>query len=278
VLFNDEDGNPLPYPIVMVVLQPSGTTLPCRVASSVAGSGEGAWYPFVGGDEVIVVIPQGHTRAGATIVGRLNQQLDAFPRLVAGQDSTKNNFGFRRTTAPHVEETAGGYVIRSSTTGAFLGIDSAGHVTVADGDAAQLHLGADFLGLSTADNSCTLQLNPSDQSAFVQGGATQLLLNGAGVTLLTPGNVQLATSGAQPSGHGVTAEQVLALLVQLCTITAGPLTGAGIISTLPQAIAACATVSGVLPAPVLAALLTAMAVPPLVPPVWPGYGIPGLLF
>lgn len=95
IRFNDDDGAPLPTgPLVTVTLQPSGITVTCRVASFIAGVGESAWFPFQQKDEVIVAIPQGSERAGPVILGRLNQALDTFPAVVAGQDTSKNTFDF----------------------------------------------------------------------------------------------------------------------------------------------------------------------------------------
>src|SRR5579859_785093 len=85
IQFKDDDGNPSPYgPLVSVTLQPSGVSLPCRVLGQVAGNGEADYFPFLAGDEVLVLLPEGDERAGAVIVGRLNQEIDAWPLIVAG--------------------------------------------------------------------------------------------------------------------------------------------------------------------------------------------------
>lgn len=293
VLFDDEQGNPLPYPVVMVILQPSGTTVPCRVASPVAGVGEGTWVPFIDGDEVLVAVAEGHERAGCVIIGRLNQRLDAWPRRVAGQDATANTFSFRRTIPPHIEETVGGYLIRSAKTGAFLGIDTAGQVTIANGDAAQLHIGADFLGLATADTTVTVQLNPSSQTLYLQGNTATITLDDKdGVTILTPKQLIVGSAGFQPTGHAVTAEQVLVLIVAtLMAYSAaigagspGALTGAGLaalfatpVLTNPVLATALLTAQTLPIDPTLtAALQVAMSVTP--DPTVPSYGKPGFLF
>lgn len=104
VTFDEEYGCPL----VCVTLQPSGSNVHCRVSSMVAGNGEGEWHPFVEGDEVLVVLPEGHESAGPVIIGRLNNSLDKFPMdSVAGQDPTTNVFAFRRRRTPFIEEFLG---------------------------------------------------------------------------------------------------------------------------------------------------------------------------
>src|ERR1019366_2087115 len=95
-------------PLVNVKLHPTGIPVVCRVAHEVAGNGEGEWFPFIEGDEVIVLIPEGDETAGCVIMGRLNQEIDFWPTIVAGQDPRLNNFAFRRMRTPYIFETAGG--------------------------------------------------------------------------------------------------------------------------------------------------------------------------
>lgn len=302
VLFDDADGNPLPFPIVMVTLQPSGTTVPCRVASDVAGDGEGAWYPFIAGDEVLVAIPQGNEREGCAIIGRFNQRKDSWPRRVAGQDPTGNTFAFKRTIAPFIHETVGGYLIRSASTSAFFGIDPTGQLTFANGDSSMLHIGNDFLGLATGDNAVIVQLNPADSSLFLQADKTQLRMTSDMTSLLTPGQLALMTAGTSPLalGHAMTVEQlavvVLATLIAyngalataIAAVPTNPLTPtalAAVYTTLAVPATAAALASGILEAasttplaPVQAAVATALALPPDETGLIPGLGKAGFLF
>src|SRR5262245_23950415 len=84
VEFTDDYG-----PLVNVTIQPSGLPVRCRVASFVAGAGEGEWYPYIAGDEVIVMFPGG-SELNAVIVGRLSNGLDKPAASVGGADPTEN--------------------------------------------------------------------------------------------------------------------------------------------------------------------------------------------
>src|ERR1019366_9401932 len=90
VQFNDEEGNPLPHPLVNVTLQPGGLEVSARVLASVSGAQIGEWHPFVAGDEVLVLIPSGNESMGCVIVGRLSNSLDVHPTSVSGNDQTKD--------------------------------------------------------------------------------------------------------------------------------------------------------------------------------------------
>ena len=74
VAFTKEYG-----PLVNVTLRPSAIPVVCRVSHEVAGAGEGEWFPFVGGNEVMVAIPEGDESAGCVIFGRLNQNRPVAP-------------------------------------------------------------------------------------------------------------------------------------------------------------------------------------------------------
>lgn len=234
IIFKDADGNPNPYgPQVLVTLQPSGVTVPCRVAGAVAGDGEADWYPFVPGDEVIVVIPEGDERAGACIVGRLNQELDAFPLVVAGQDVTKNTFGFRRMRTPFIVETAAAYLIRSALTGSQIGIDSEGKVIINDGDQGSLTIGPESIGLSSGDGEAFVTVFPASKETYLGAGSATFLLNETEAKFISQGAISFATLGASPNQMGVTAEQVVAFVINVLaqlastsSFTAGPLAAA----------------------------------------------------
>jgi hypothetical protein len=283
VLFKDDAGKDLPYPTVLVTLQPSGTTVPCRVASSVAGSGEGEWYPFVAGDEVIVVISEGHERAGCTIVGRLNQTLDTWPSSVAGQDATTNTFGFKRMLTPYILETGAALLVRQATTGAFASIDSTGAVAISNGDNHALHIGHDFVGLALGDNSVALQLLPSTQQLLLQALGTQLLMDGQSSQWLTGGILKIGTSGIGATGHAITAESVavamLALLTAVGAAIPGPIAGGALAAAATGIVTAAIAAASALPiAPLFAAVTAALSVPQDPTGALPGYGKPGLQF
>lgn len=216
VIFTDDDGtNPSPIgPIVIVKLVPSDVIVPCRVASSCAGVEEGEWAPFVAGDEVLVAVPEGDERAGCVIIGRLNQGIDRFPLRVAGQDVTKNTFGFKRLRTPYVIETASSFMIRSALTGAGLTIDQTGNMYLVSGDGHRFAMHASFLKLEAKGGSSFLQIDPEQDEVLVQGGGTtQLALNKSASTFFTMGTLDIGTGGAAGSGHAITTEQVIALFV-----------------------------------------------------------------
>lgn len=232
IIFKDEHGNPGPYgPLVMVTLQPSGISVPCRVANAVAGDGEAEWYPFVPGDEVLVAIPEGDERAGCAIIGRLNQELDKFPLIVAGQDVTKNTFGFRRMRTPFIVETAAAYLIRSALTGSQIGIDSEGKVIINDGDQGSLTIGPENIGISSGDGESFVTVFPASKETFLgAGSATFLLKDGADSKFISMSSISFATLGGSANGSAVTAEQVVAFVINVLAVlasagsfTSGPL-------------------------------------------------------
>lgn len=214
VVFDDAEGNPLTYgPLVNVTLQPSGIPVACRVGSSVAGQEEGEWFPFLEGDEVLVAIPEGNERAGCTIIARLNQEIDRWPRTVAGQDATKNTFAFRRLRTPYILETAHSYMIRSALTGAGITIDAKGNLFVVSGDKHQLLFTADFIGLREGEGEALIQIDTEDKEVLIQSKAAQFLFSSVATTLSTPGSFTISASGSGAPQHAVTLEQVINLFV-----------------------------------------------------------------
>lgn len=283
VIYKDENGQTLPYPQVMVKVEPSGTTLPCRVASWIAGAGEGSWMPFVAGDEVLVQIPEGDERAGATIIGRLNQNKDTFPTLVAGQDTSQNNFGFWRLRVPFIIETAAGFLIHQATTNAMIGIDPTGAISLAQGDKNLVHIGHDFVGMMTGDNSTLVQLFPDSKQALIQADTTQFVVDAQASQFMTVGSLALATSGAPATGHAVTVEQLVVFLqaffVALGASIPGPLTGAAVAAAVVATLTTAIPAAAALPVtPYSAVLSAAMSIPPDFSGTLPGFGKPGLMF
>lgn len=244
IIFKDADGNPGPYgPLVMVTLQPSGISVPCRVANAVAGNGEADWYPFVSGDEVLVAIPEGDERAGCAIIGRLNQELDAFPLIVAGQDVTKNTFGFRRMRTPFIVETAASYLIRSALTGSQIGIDSEGKVIINDGDQGLMTIGPEGIGFTSGDGESFMTIFPASKEVYLGAGSTTFdLVDGAESKFISQAGLSFATLGGSPNGTAVTAEQVVAFVINVLAVlasagsfTSGPLAARGYAAGAPAA-------------------------------------------
>lgn len=252
VVFEDDDGNPSPYgPMVQVTLQPSGVAMQCRVGSGVAGEGEADFYPFVAGDEVLVVIPEGNQRAGACIIARMNQEIDTWPTVVAGQKSTGNKFGFRRMRAPFILETSASYLIRSATTGSQIGIDSKGQIIVNDGDQNSMTIGPEAVGFTSGDTESFVTVLPPTKEVFLGAGSTTFLLNPKGSKFISTGTVSFATAGGSPSGMAVTAEQVVAFVINVIT----QLAVGGNFNPAGPLVAPAAAIIG----PIVAAALQAMA-------------------
>lgn len=212
------DFDPDHGPLVPVNLTPSEVEVQCRVAMQVGGNGEGEYYPFVQGDEVIVLVPGGNERGGCVIVGRLPNQRTPFPQeSVAGQDPSTNSFGFRRTKAPFITEAAGPITMRQAESGAFLSLDQAGTATLANGEKSALQLSSDALTLKTADGAGILQLDITGGRATLQmGGAVLTLASSSAVpptsSLVTPSVLQIGAAGAPPAEHLTTTEQVVNLV------------------------------------------------------------------
>ena len=299
------DGSVLPYgPTVSVTLQPSGTVVEARVGASVAGDGEAEYYPFVAGDEVVVLIPEGHERGGCVIVSRLNQSLDAWPSTVAGQDVTKNTVGFRRMRTPFMVETAAAYLIRSALTGSQIGIDAQGQVILNDGDRGSMVIGSEAIGFANGDGDAFMHVRPPTKDVFLGADTATLLLAASESKFISQGSISFATAGGMANGHAVTAEQVVALVINVLTtfLNAGaflptfiPPASAGVIGPLVTAALAALQVPGVpadaLPGSVFAAyptifgpaglLATTIGVNPLaavdVTGTIPGYGRAGFM-
>lgn len=226
--FNRKDGQVY----VNVELQPSKIDALCRVGGGCAGAGEGEYFPFLPGDEVLVALPEGREDCGGVIISRLNNVHDAFPMdSVGGQDPTKNNFAFRRRRTPFVEEFAGPVTLRNALTGALLSLDSKGGVTLSDGEHSALQLSADALTLQGPSDPQTaprllLQLNVTEERGLLQVGDAQLLLNssktGQGSFLTVPTELTVSLGTSQPAEHVATIEAVLALLeISLTAIGGG---------------------------------------------------------
>ena len=290
VIFHEADGQVY----VRVTLHPSLRPAMCRVGAQVAGNGEADYTPFVPGDEVLVALPQGREDAGATIICRLNNSLDAFPMdSIAGQDPTGNNFAFSRRRTPMIHEYAGPVTFRSAITGAFFSIDKAGVVMFKSGTNSVLQMSPDGLAYqgessSTSPPKFMLQLLETQGQFIVQVDDAYFQLSSSSASaevniINVPGPLALGTAGNAPLEHVTTTEAVANILCALGTVVGVPWTPANVAAALAAASIA------PLPAPIVAALVAAFGTPvtpgtqlvkPLVPgnPVQmaPGIGCVGL--
>ena len=215
VVFDEELG----YPLVSVVLEPSKVPVRCRVGGRSAGNGEAEWDPYVEGDEVFVGIPEGNERAGCVILARLNNQLDRFPMdSVAGQDPTTNAFAFTRRRTPFLQEYAGPIMLRSALTGAFMSIDTAGVITIRDGEGAAIQLSPDLVGMQGPSSPSTpprflFQCDLNASRTTLQQGNALFQQNAEGATWIVSPTQLIARQGADhPGEHVATVEFVLAMI------------------------------------------------------------------
>ena len=268
VEFSREDGQVY----VNVTLEPSKTPARCRIGGSIAGAGEGEYFPFIAGDELLVAIPQGREDAGCVIIARLNGQLDPFPMdSVAGQDPTTNSFAFRRRRTPVIEEFAGPVTWRNAKSGSVMSLDDKGGVTIKDSENSAFQISADALTLQGPSNDTTavkhlMQMNFTEGRGIFQIEDAQLLLN-AGRTgdpsfLSLPADLLLTFGNNQPAEHVATIESVLALLEvalqnigggfgvpALAAVLAAVAAGGAPMATLKAALATGLPIAGSLPKP-----------------------------
>lgn len=259
-------------PLVQVTLQPSGVPVRCRVAGWCAGNGEAEYFPFVSGDEVLVLVPEGDERAGCCIVGRCNSQIDRFPGTVGGQDVTKNAVAFRRIRCPYVFETADSMLFRAATAGNFLLLEKSGNVTAADGFRGFLHLGADFVGLQASDDAgevlALLQLDRANKLATLEvAGGGKLTIGADGeASMYSAGPFSVGAGGMVASEHVATAESVAnvvsAVLQGLAAFSApGALAALSAPAVAQGVVAAALSLAGTAPLlpPTLAAIQAALS-------------------
>lgn len=233
---------------VTVSLQPSKKTVRCRVLKFVAGQGEGESYPWMPGDEVLVAIPEGNERAGCVILGRLNNGTDKAPTNVAGQDPSKNSFGYRSMKAPFITECAGPWVVRSSVAGSFIGLDDKGQVTIRDGQGAGLQLAPDHFSYSgpgangpmTAPD-CLLQLDVTNRRFTLQAGDAVFTICGSQASpqanaINVPSGLIIQTGGNAAQEHAVSTEAVFNIVVQTLNALSVVLAAAGAVPVVGGAV------------------------------------------
>jgi hypothetical protein len=107
--------------------------------------------------------------------------------------------------------------MRQAESGAFLSLDQAGTVTIANGEKSAIQLSADALTIQSGNGSALMQLDLSGSRATLQMGAAVLTLAGSGAvpptsSLVTPSVLQLAAAGAPPAEHVMTTEACVNLV------------------------------------------------------------------
>lgn len=254
-------------PMVDVKLHPSAAHVTCRVASWCAGRGEGEYYPFVQGDEVVVLVPEGDERAGCVIVGRCNNEIDEWPTTVAGNDPSQNNFGFRRIAVPFVTEVRQSYVVRNAVTGALWSMGADGSLTFKNGFDGFLHVGPDFVGMQASNDTgqspvqdptkpqLVFQLNLQDEIIDMRVQAptkfVQLKLDPANSLLAGGGTLSVQMGGAAVAReHVITTEAVSNILTNLLIGLAAfsaPGALAGLTGAAPAVVAQALSLSGATP-------------------------------
>lgn len=251
--------------LVTIALQPSKSVVRARVAQSLSGDGEGEGYPWVAGDEVVVVFAEGDKR-NAIIIGRLSNSNAKPPTNVAGQDPSTNSFGYRTQKAPYVVEVAGPYLIRNSLVGSMFGLDKNGGIVLRDGQGAGLVFGADHFtyqgpgkdGVGTSPNML-FQLDVTTHRMTMQVDDAIFTMSSSGAS--PPANAisvstdfSLMTSGNPAQEHVATTEAVVNLIVRifdaLATILTPiviPLTGASLAALIKDPVFASTVMQAAIP-------------------------------
>lgn len=224
VEFDADDGQLY----VNVTLKPSDTPLRARLGMMAAGAGEAVYFPFVGGEEVLVAIPEGNMRAGAVILCRLNNAYDGFPfDSVGGADPTNNAIAIFRTKTALTIESGASVLVRSASAGAMLQLSSTGNVTLRDTKANVLQMSPDVFGFQSGDGATYMQIALGDHPRFnMQIGSTTFTLAGdqlsTGVpygALVSPLQFVMAAGGTAPEytavEHVVTTEALFSILANV---------------------------------------------------------------
>jgi phage baseplate assembly protein gpV len=213
-----------------VQLEPSKTVIRARLSSACAGNGETEYNTFVGGEEVVVILPQGNERAGGVIIGRMNNAIDKFPmESVAGQDPTTNTFSFSRRRTPRLEEFAGPIILRSAISGGLISLDSAGVFTVRTGDRAVFQMSPDAIGIQSASSESEapelmLQLNVTNKHFTVTVGDAIFNLSASDAspepnsTIKVGGALTLSTNGNPAAEHAMSIENFINLMQLLIPV------------------------------------------------------------
>lgn len=284
------DFTPKAGPLVSVRLHPSDIDVRCRCASYVASLGEGEWHPFAGGDEVIVALPMGHERGGATIIGRLNNGIDTFPTNIANNDVTANNISTKKSVPNYAWEISNGWILRSITTGAQLALDRLGGWMLNSGDLHFVKLDSQGASLAIAGLQSIVNINATTGQITLAAGS--VLVPGVPASGTTPavpatvaqnkttvvldpstGNIYATTQGGFPVGHVASIEGLVGLVASALTLqgvnTTSSISSVALVAALLTYAAAVAVVepatvpaAGALAAALGSAYLLTVPIPP----------------
>jgi len=294
VEFDEDDGQLY----VNVTLSPMDTPLRARVGMLTAGSGEALYFPFCGGEEVLVAIPEGNMRAGAVIIARLNNAYDGFPfDSVGGADPKLNAAAIFRTRTALTIESGASVQIRSAAAGAMLLLSAEGNVTLRDAKANVLQMSPDVFGFQTGDGGTFMQLDLSGDRFNMQVNQTSFTLAGSSAAsgvpysaLVSPLAFTMAAGGTAPDytavEHVTTTEAVANIFAQVMNVLGvalnlmpGPLTGPALGALLVDPLFSTSTLAAGLTAaaastlnPAVATAITGIFAAPI--PKIPG--VPGL--
>lgn len=256
VEFDADDGQVY----VNCILKPSNIPCRARLGGAFAGPGEGFYSPFVGGEEVLLALPEGDVKAGAVVLARLNNGYDGFPQgSVAGKDAESNTFTFMRSRPAITIESGASVMLRSASMGAMLQLAGTGAITLRDGAADVLQISPDVFGYQNGEGTIVMQIDQNAMRYTLAVGKALVTLTGDTAQLnpqsviQVPSTLTLAAAGASMNNaveHVISTEAMANVLTQYTTAMAAAQSAAF------TAGAAAATAAGEV---TLAAILTALA-------------------
>lgn len=223
VEFDADDGQVY----VNCVLKPSNIPCRARLGGAFAGPGEGFYSPFVGGEEVLLAIPEGDVKAGAVVLARLNNGYDGFPQgSVAGKDANTNTFTFMRSRPAITIESGASVMLRSASMGAMLQLAGTGTVTLRDGAADVLQISPDVFGYQNGEGTIIMQIDQNAMRYTLAVGKALVTLTGDTAQLnpqsviQVPSTLTLAAAGASMNNaveHVISTEAMANVLTQYTT-------------------------------------------------------------
>jgi hypothetical protein len=219
--FDEADGQPY----LNCTIQPTGTPIRARVGMMNSGPGEGVWFPFVGGEEVLISVPNGNARSGCVVLARLPNAYDTFPTTsVGGVDPALNSASFIRSRPMMIIESGASAMLRSAPTGAMVLLSAQGNVTLRDGGANVLQMGPGVLGWQSKDGASILQMDVTNSRYYMQIGSGVVSISGSATGLpslvQSPTPLKVAAGGIGASGakyHVATVEAVANILDKALT-------------------------------------------------------------
>lgn len=218
VEFDGDDGQVY----VNCILKPSNIPCRARLGGAFAGPGEGFYSPFVGGEEVLLAIPEGDVKAGAVVLARLNNGYDGFPQgSVAGKDVNTNTFTFMRSRPAITIESGASVMLRSASMGAMLQLAGTGNVTLRDGAADVLQISPDVFGYQNGEGTIVMQIDQNALRYTLAVGKALVTLSGDTAqanpqsVIQVPSTLTLAAAGATMNNaveHVISTEAVANIL------------------------------------------------------------------